>query len=575
MRNRSSLFAILMALAVLPPGLAAAQKLDKDDKKWLDDVRPIMLGEEEKTYKGLKDKSDRLEFQQIFWARRDPDLATPENEFQVEYLQARATADQKYRVTGRVGSSTDCGRTFILLGKPDEVQDDAAGSPGYLAPQTWTYRDRPGQTFQGGKAVIAFDAECRAPAGFSEQLDRIAAAKVLQPNIDYRVGKDGHLTKLADLLPKDTAARALFKQPRQDFATALQVSFLKVADGGTALLGLLRGEAGALATGQSGGAKTVTVSVAASAVAEDGKEAGWTEQTTTLAGGRRRLLPGRLQAGPEGGQVHAEGGGGGRQGRQGLARRRCPSRCRTSRRWRRRPTARSVKVATVGSIFVVRGIEEMAAPDPQHPFAAFELGKVRLVPVFGGTVHKADQVEFFYQVYDLRLEPLDREGRRGGRHEHPEGRQDPGGQGPGEPDRNRVRGLVGRTPPPHRLRAREVRRPAEGHRQAREEGAGPGSPARDPAVGGDLNKAELVARVARDTGLTKADVLRALDGVLDQVARSLKKGEPVKLVDFGSFLVSRRKPRAAHNPHTGEAMRVPGRRWPRFAAGKGLKALVR
>jgi nucleoid DNA-binding protein len=72
-----------------------------------------------------------------------------------------------------------------------------------------------------------------------------------------------------------------------------------------------------------------------------------------------------------------------------------------------------------------------------------------------------------------------------------------------------------------------------------------------------LNKAELVARVARDTGLTKADVLR------------------VKLVDFGSFLVSRRKPRAAHNPHTGEAMRVPGRRWPRFAAGKGLKALVR
>ena len=90
-----------------------------------------------------------------------------------------------------------------------------------------------------------------------------------------------------------------------------------------------------------------------------------------------------------------------------------------------------------------------------------------------------------------------------------------------------------------------------------------------------MNKAELVARVARDTGLTKADVLRALDGVVDQIARSLKRGEPVKLVDFGSFLVSRRKARAAHNPHTGEAMRVPGRRWPRFAAGKGLKALVR
>lgn len=90
-----------------------------------------------------------------------------------------------------------------------------------------------------------------------------------------------------------------------------------------------------------------------------------------------------------------------------------------------------------------------------------------------------------------------------------------------------------------------------------------------------MNKAQLVARVARDTGLTRVDVLRVLDGVLEAIGRALKKGEPVKLVDFGTFLVTRRKPRAAHNPHTGEAMRVPGRRAPRFSAGKGLRALVR
>ena len=90
-----------------------------------------------------------------------------------------------------------------------------------------------------------------------------------------------------------------------------------------------------------------------------------------------------------------------------------------------------------------------------------------------------------------------------------------------------------------------------------------------------MTKAQLVARVARDTGLTRKDVLRVLDGVLETIRRALKKGEPVKLVDFGTFLVSRRKPRAAHNPATGEPMRVPGRRWPRFAAGKGLKKLVR
>jgi GWxTD domain-containing protein len=188
MFNRSSRFTILLALALLRPGLAAAQKLDKDDKKWLDDVRPIMLVEEEKTYKGLKDKSDRLEFQKIFWARRDPDLATPENEFEAQYQKARAEADLKYRVSGQLGSLTDCGRTFILLGKPDEVQGDTAASTGLRGAETWTYRDKPGQTFQGGKAVIAFDADCRAPGGFEQQLDRIAASRVLQPNINYRTG---------------------------------------------------------------------------------------------------------------------------------------------------------------------------------------------------------------------------------------------------------------------------------------------------------------------------------------------------------------------------------------------------
>ena len=96
--------ALLLALALLPPGLAAAQKLDKDDKKWLDDVRPILLPDEEKTYKGLKEKADRLEFQKIFWARRDADLATPENEFQAEYVKARADRRPEVQVlrTGRL-----------------------------------------------------------------------------------------------------------------------------------------------------------------------------------------------------------------------------------------------------------------------------------------------------------------------------------------------------------------------------------------------------------------------------------------------------------------------------------------
>lgn len=90
-----------------------------------------------------------------------------------------------------------------------------------------------------------------------------------------------------------------------------------------------------------------------------------------------------------------------------------------------------------------------------------------------------------------------------------------------------------------------------------------------------MNKAELVARVARDTGLTKADVLRVLDGVLDAVGRSLRRGGQVKLVGFGTFHVSRHRARTGHNPRTQEPMRISARKLPKFTAGKDLKKLVR
>jgi DNA-binding protein HU-beta len=90
-----------------------------------------------------------------------------------------------------------------------------------------------------------------------------------------------------------------------------------------------------------------------------------------------------------------------------------------------------------------------------------------------------------------------------------------------------------------------------------------------------MNKAELVARVARETGLPKASVLRVLDAALEAVVRSLRKGERVTLVDFGTFLVTRRRARAGHNPHSGLPIRIPGRKWPRFAAGKALRDQVR
>jgi DNA-binding protein HU-beta len=90
-----------------------------------------------------------------------------------------------------------------------------------------------------------------------------------------------------------------------------------------------------------------------------------------------------------------------------------------------------------------------------------------------------------------------------------------------------------------------------------------------------VNRAEIVARMARDSGLTKADADRALAALLENISRSLKKGEKVKLVGFGMFDVYRRKPRLGRDPYTGAPIKIPGRRVTRFTAGKELKALVK
>jgi DNA-binding protein HU-beta len=90
-----------------------------------------------------------------------------------------------------------------------------------------------------------------------------------------------------------------------------------------------------------------------------------------------------------------------------------------------------------------------------------------------------------------------------------------------------------------------------------------------------MNKAEIVARIANDTGLTKADVGRCLDAFLAGVSRSLKKGDKVTLVGFGTFAVGRRKARTGRNPQTGARIKIAARRVPRFTAGKNLKAIVK
>jgi GWxTD domain-containing protein len=217
-------------LLLLLPATAPAQKLDDDDERFLDDVRPIILPDERAAFETLEDKADRIVFQEIFWARRDPDFATPENEFRQQYVKDRKTADRRYSLPGTLGSATDCGRLFILVGQPDRVYSPeglnrvvvgprsgswSLGPPSTIVrwPQTWVYEDRPERPMPIARVDIAFDEECDGGGDFAQQLDRIAATKIVHPNIGYKVGLDGHLVKPADQLAGDTPGRDSSRRP--------------------------------------------------------------------------------------------------------------------------------------------------------------------------------------------------------------------------------------------------------------------------------------------------------------------------------------------------------------------------
>lgn len=86
-----------------------------------------------------------------------------------------------------------------------------------------------------------------------------------------------------------------------------------------------------------------------------------------------------------------------------------------------------------------------------------------------------------------------------------------------------------------------------------------------------MNKQELIAKIVKDTGLTKAGATGAVDSLLDGIKRSLKKGQAVTFVGFGTFQTAQRKARTARNPQTGATVKVPKRRVVRFKAGKALK----
>jgi len=89
-----------------------------------------------------------------------------------------------------------------------------------------------------------------------------------------------------------------------------------------------------------------------------------------------------------------------------------------------------------------------------------------------------------------------------------------------------------------------------------------------------MNKSELVAQIAEQAGLQKKDAEKALAAFTDIVADTLKKGDKVQLVGFGTFEVTERAARTGRNPQTKKEIKIPASKTPKFKAGKALKDIV-
>lgn len=89
-----------------------------------------------------------------------------------------------------------------------------------------------------------------------------------------------------------------------------------------------------------------------------------------------------------------------------------------------------------------------------------------------------------------------------------------------------------------------------------------------------MNKNDLINAIADSTELSKVKVSEVLDSFVNVITKALKKGEEVRLIGFGTFAVSKRKATKGHNPRTGEEIKIPASKQPKFKAGKTLKEAV-
>ena len=90
-----------------------------------------------------------------------------------------------------------------------------------------------------------------------------------------------------------------------------------------------------------------------------------------------------------------------------------------------------------------------------------------------------------------------------------------------------------------------------------------------------MNKAELIEAIAKNSDVTKVDAESVLNSAIDAIKKSVKKGEDVTLIGFGTFTKSKRKARMGRNPQTGKEIKIPAMNVPKFRPGREFKDIVR
>lgn len=85
-----------------------------------------------------------------------------------------------------------------------------------------------------------------------------------------------------------------------------------------------------------------------------------------------------------------------------------------------------------------------------------------------------------------------------------------------------------------------------------------------------MNKADLIAAIAKASKLSKADSERALNATIDAIKGAVKKSQRVGIIGFGSFSVAQRKARTGRNPRTGKEIKIPAKKVVKFKPGSGL-----